>query len=230
LKAVHESTVHARVQSDGKARLDADAADRQRGEAAAAKAALEAEQRWQLEMETLRQAAAAAVATAVEKERALHGLQTAHGMAKKELEQLRQAEVKRAAAGGSEATTRQRLAELTKEVEAARALVPELREKVRSLEAQLETQRRAAPAETTIKLIAPRTSNSPNAPLTARASEYMRRLVEECNVSFEGAHTAVALVLGMFMEGGPTEAQLSHRVRCKCSSATSICYVRRLGP
>ena len=38
--------------------------------------------------------------------------------------------------------------------------------------------------------------------------EYLRRLCEKCNCSFEGAHTAIALVLAMFFEDGPTEAQL----------------------
>ena len=150
---------------------------------------LQAEQQRQLQAEAAQQLVAAAAAK-------VDSLQKAHGHAKAELERLREAEAKRAAASGSDATHRQRLAALTKEVGAARVTVSEQQEKIASLEARLEIPpRRAAPAEATAKLISPRTSASPNAPLSARTMEYMRALVEECDPQGRFATEAVDALL-----------------------------------
>ena len=91
------------------------------------------------------------------------------------------------------------LAQRLGEVRAARKLVAELRETIADLEGKLPAEqlgrgkRSAAAAAQSVKLICPRTSNSPNAPLTARACEHVRRLVSETNGSFEGASTALCI-------------------------------------
>ena len=82
-----------------------------------------------------------------------------------------------------------------REIDAARAEIAMLRTRVQELESLPLGKRGAAPQ--THKLQQVRTSDEPNAPFSARSLEYMCRLVDETNGSFEGAATANALVLGM---------------------------------
>ena len=116
---------------------------------------------------------------------------------------------------------RKLLAQRLTEVKAARQTVSELKEKVATLESQLPEQKlgrgqrqRSTAMEDTVTLIAPRTSGSADAPMTARTCEHLRRLVSETNGSFEGASTAISIVLDLFQRGGPRAEQLI--------SATSI--------
>ena len=99
-----------------------------------------------------------------------------------------------------------------------------LRQRVTALETELGRARPAVgalaedamtSASTMATLIAPRTSGSSEAPLTARTCEYLRRICEETGGSFHGAATAIALVLDLFIEGGPTEEQLISNVSIK---------------
>ena len=137
----------------------------------------------------------------------LHATQTSLGMARGQVERYQLCEAKRAEAR-SDTASRISLAKQAKEADAARVLVPELQEKLRLLEE--ETLRRGAvpPPPTGVELIEQRTSESDSAQFTPRAYEYMRRIVEEGNLSIQGAHTVIALVLSMFLEGGPTDAML----------------------
>ena len=121
-----------------------------------------------------------------------------------ELEGYKSAWAKRDEAQGA-TTARIRQADADREVAAARQLVPELRQQVQELEERLTALApRVQPAAAAVapKLISPRNSASPDASLTPRTLEYLRRIVEECNISFKGASTAIALVLGLFVEGG----------------------------
>ena len=82
-----------------------------------------------------------------------------------------------------------------KEIDAARAEISQLRERVQQLQ-------QAAPAARghqvqTISLQPVRTGDSDCAPLTGRSVEYLRRLVDESNGSFEGAATSNAIILGL---------------------------------
>ena len=99
---------------------------------------------------------------------------------------------------------------MARELDAARANDAELRQglataksKVATLESELKELKASS-----VKLIAPRTSNTADAPLTARTLELLRRFCDETNSSIRGASTAIALVLELFIEGGPTEAHL----------------------
>ena len=51
-----------------------------------------------------------------------------------------------------------------------------------------------------------RQGDSPESPLTPRALEYCRRIVEEGGCSFKGASTVVSLVLAMVLADGPDVA------------------------
>ena len=143
---------------------------------------------------------------------------------RKQAEHLREAERVRREREGSAHTVRQRAAALANELTAARANDAELRTEIERLHAVDSTtsglRDRPAAAESesspqTVTLIAPRTSDSSEAPLTARTCEYLRRICEETGGSFHGAATAIGLVLDLFIEGGATEAQLISNVTIK---------------
>ena len=141
------------------------------------------------------------------------------GLAKARVAGYVLAEQKRAK-DGSDSTLRQRLASLKAEVEAARMNEPELRGQVMALTTQLTdaTPRRALPTVPVVRLIPPRTSCSPEAPLTARTCHYIRALVNETNCSFEGAATAISVVLALYIEGPPSKEQLI------CSSSVKAAF------
>lgn len=203
LQAVHRHTILQSVETQIKERRAEEAKQRKAEEKAAQKTRQE-----ETRTATLQEQRTAATLTAAAHE--VRSMRTTLGMANAQLERYRRAEARRAEQASADGSGRKRLAELTQEVSAARELVPELRERIRSLEAQQPLQQRVAPLPSvpTAKLLSPRTSASPDAPLTARSLEYLRRITEECNVSFEGASTAVALVLSMYLEGGPSKEQL----------------------
>jgi len=156
--------------------------------------------------------AAEAVRCCAEKDSEVQSLRMSLGIANKKLHGFRLAEDKRAE-DRQDTTARIRAAEQAKEIEAARLKLPELLEKIRSLEE--EVRRRGAPplppadqADRRVNLIQQRTSPSSTAPFTPRAYEHMRRAVEEGNISIEGAHTEIALIISMFIEGGPTDEMM----------------------
>ena len=154
-----------------------------------------------------------AVRCCAEKEAEVRSLRTSLGMASAQVQDFRLAETKRAENLSNATTARIRSAAQAKETLNNRTSLSELLEKVRSLEA--EVLRRGAPpppptdhADRRANLIQQRTAPSSTAPFTPRAYEYMRRIVEEGNISVEGAHTEIALILSMFIEGGPTDGMM----------------------
>ena len=169
--AVHESAVHQRIQLALR-ELAATNKQAQKQEAKAAKvAAKEKEKAHEQALEGLRaegEMARAAMEVPWRRQAAasMHRMATARGIAHTELEHYRRAEAKRAETGG-DVTLRKKLAVLEKEVADGRRVVLELREQLRTAEQQLAEERNASKAKA--KLIAPRTSSSPNAPLTARS-------------------------------------------------------------
>ena len=85
---------------------------------------------------------------------------------------------------------------VTEELNVARAEVARLREALAEAEAQATGTRRRAGAQETVQLVGCRLWDADDAPLTARDLTFVVQLVEEANCSFQGAATAVALVLG----------------------------------
>jgi len=94
-----------------------------------------------------------------------------------------------------------REAGLRDELDAARATVAELQTRVQQLAAMPLGQRGQEPSQAARPLQQVRTRDAADAPFSARSLEYMCRLVDESNGSFEGAATANALVLGMHYGG-----------------------------
>ena len=85
---------------------------------------------------------------------------------------------------------------VTEELNVARAEVARLREALAEAEAQATGTRRRAGEQETVQLVGCRLWDADDAPLTARDLTFVVQLVEEANCSFQGAATAVALVLG----------------------------------
>ena len=124
--------------------------------------------------------------------------QTRRGNATAELEKAN-AKLAKVEAAAQDTTLRNlqrreagRVAELT----AARAEVAELHARVKQLEAAPHGKRGMA-SQQHMQPLRVRTSDHADAPFSARSLEFMCRLVDESNGSFEGAATANALVLGM---------------------------------
>ena len=198
--------------------------------AAAAAAAADLGRRFgeeQLAREQAAAAAAAAEEVAAQLASTIRGLQTQKGQLERKLEaaktkpramppRTQQAASKQPAEKNT--YPRKQAAAQQQELAAARATVAQLRAEVEALTKGKEPPPRTrAPTQPprSATLIPPRTTDSPDAPFTPRAYEYMRRIVEECNVSFEGASTAISLVLSMFMEAGPSEEQLASSATIK---------------
>ena len=140
----------------------------------------------------------AAVKAAAEAEmvQAAEAVQAALGSMRSE---MRSAQTRRGVAESKLATAealKERGAALgTDELNVARAEVARLREALAEAEAQATGTRRAG-AQETVQLMGCRLWAADDAPLTARDQTFAVQLVEEANCSFQGAATAVALVLG----------------------------------
>jgi hypothetical protein len=205
VNAVHKATVFRTVERQ--------VAERRREDKKAAAKLLKA-----AEVRVLQGAAALAEVTAMA-ELQVETLNRSIGQYKRKLEPLRAAEAKRAAAGAQTGTARINAVAVAKELEAGRGNDVELRRANDALQRRvdsLESKLRDVKASS-VKLITPRTSNTADAPLTARTLELLRRLCDETNCSIRGASTAIALVLELFIEGGPTEAQLISNVAIKAA-------------
>jgi hypothetical protein len=113
--------------------------------------------------------------------------------------QVRSEQRRRGIAEGKQATAtamQERGALLAhEELNLARAEVARLREALAEAEAQATGKRRPA-AQETARLVGCRLWDADDAPLSARDQTFAVQLVEETNSSFQGASTAVALVLG----------------------------------
>ena len=199
-RTLEESQVTIQRQADGLKSAPA------RG--AAQHAAREAErqqlQRLECENAALREAAVLAGTAAEEQQCILRSEQMRRGHAVTQLESLRikLSQVEAAQSNTSLRNLERREAERVKELADARTTVAELR-------AELELLRATQPAgrgerrsfhQLDNTLVPIRTSSErDDAPFDARAIEFQRRLVDEGNLSFEGAATANALVLGMHL-------------------------------
>ena len=80
------------------------------------------------------------------------------------------------------------------ELNVARKTVAELRMQVQQLQAAAPLGQRQSPTQL-LSMQCVRTTDGVDAPYTGRSLEFMRRIVDEANVSFEGAATANALIL-----------------------------------
>ena len=151
-----------------------------RAESAAVKAASEAE------MAAVRTAAAAEMNQAAE--------QVEQAAAQVRSEQMRRGKAEVNAATAT-ALKERGVGWATEELSVARAEVARLREALAEAEAQATGKRRPA-AQETARLVGCRLWDADDAPLSARDQTFAVQLVEETNNSFQGASTAVALVLG----------------------------------
>ena len=144
-----------------------------RAESAAVRAASEAE------MAAVRAAAAAEMNQAAEQVRQADA-------------QVRSEQSRRGIAEGKQATA---TAMKERDINIARAEVARLREALAEAEEQATGKRRPA-AQETARLVGCRLWDADDAPLSARDQTFAVALVEETNSSFQGASTAIALVLG----------------------------------
>ena len=125
--------------------------------------------------------------------------QIRRGCAVKELE-LVKAQLAKADASAQDTTLRnleRREKRRVEELDKARVEVAMLRERIQQLDAASPLDARLAAKPVTLQKI--RTSDNANASLTGRSVEFLRRLVDESNGSFEGAATSNALVLGLHL-------------------------------
>ena len=102
---------------------------------------------------------------------------------------------------------------MRKELDAARHEVSHLREAVVAAEGSVADKPRAATAETP-QLVGCRQWDADDAPLTPRDLTFCVQLVEESNCSFEGAATAVALVMGWLFGKAALEPHMSKYLLC----------------
>ena len=178
---------------------EADAA-RKCSEAAAAERIQQLEQLTQ----TTTTACRAACSQVLELESVVRSEQTKRGLAATELQA---AKTRLAAVGAQEQDNSQRCrerrqAERDRELDTARDEVERLKVRVLELEARAPLSKRGQAAPVVLQTI--RTTDAPDAPFCGRTLEFMRRLVDECNGSFEGAATANAMILGLHI--GPDVA------------------------
>ena len=155
----------------------------------------------QLERECLllREGGAKALELITGLESQLRSEQTRRGLAVAELESAQLKLVKVEAPQHDTTLRNQELREAAqwRELDAARAQVAELQTRVQQLAAMPLGKRGQEPSQAARPLQQVRTRDAADAPFSARSLEYMCRLVDESNGSFEGAATANALVLGM---------------------------------
>jgi hypothetical protein len=182
---------------------EADAA-RKCSEAAAAERIQQLEQLTQ----TTTTACRAACSQVLELESVVRSEQTKRGLAATELQA---AKTRLAAVGAQEQDNSQRCrerrqAERDRELDTARDEVERLQSRVQELEAGAPLGKRGQAAPVMLQRV--RTTDNPDAPFCGRSLEFMRRLVDECNGSFEGASTANALVLGLHLGSHVPDARL----------------------
>jgi hypothetical protein len=175
-------------------------AARKCSEAAAAERIQELEQLAQ----AMRTACSAACSQVAELESAVRSEQIKRGTA---VTELKATKTRLAAVDAQERDTSLRRRELRqaerdKELDIARGEVGRLKVRVLELEAGAPLSKRGQAAPVVLQTV--RTTNALHAPFCGRTLEFMRRLVDECNGSFEGAATANAMVLGLHL--GPDVA------------------------
>ena len=183
---------------------EADAA-RKCSEAAAAERIQQLEQLTQ----TMTTACRAACSQVAELESAVRSEQTKRGLAVTELQATKARLASVDAHEERDASLRLRewrQAERGRELSIAREEVGRLQLRVQELEAGAPLGKRGQAAPVVLQRV--RTTNDTDAPFCGRSLEFMRRLVDECNGSFEGASTANALVLGLHLGSHVPDARL----------------------
>ena len=169
--------------------------ERRRTDATAAERTAQLEQA----CKRLREGSAQALELIAGLESRLRSEQTRRGQATADLEtaRLKLAKVEEKPQDTTLRNQQRREGGLRDELDAARATVAELQTRVQQLAEMPLGQRGQEPSQAARPLQQVRTSVHADAPFSARSLEYMCRLVDESNGSFEGAVTANALVLGM---------------------------------
>lgn len=186
--------------SRAQARCDAEQ-ERRRSEAAAAETIAGLSFELRVALETQRQL-----------ESTVRSEQTKRGMEVAVVEAARLAVQQAAELGSKLRNLERREQQRIKELEAARATVAEQRAELERLRVQLPAgrgvERQCRYYDTRSSWVSIRTTEErDDAPFNARTIEYLRRLVDEANISFEGAATANAIVLAMH-HGAPAADRL----------------------